>query len=274
MSDFKDIADVADRLIYEVIALLLPGTLFALLILAVTGPEVMGADGWSRGMRFASEHVVIMTAVAYALGYVVQGLSRPIAHRLATTLDWLWRSLESPRRGVSNIAVSMRTWIETAILGWPSNTPTISPDESGKTVVRLDHLVATKLADRLGLRAEERLSAADLQDLTFSALIPDVKRLERFRAAASCARGLATVVAVGWLLFVSVLILGFVSAKGMPSTWHAWLALTVLTVAFRALIRRERMYESLWRGILAPQFLVATSTPANTPNGPSTTRAE
>ena len=253
MGDLKDIADVADRLIYEVIALLLPGALFALLLLAVAGPEVLGGDGWNRGLRFASEHGVIAIAIAYAAGYVVQGLSRPVAHRLAATFDWFWRSWESPRRGVVTVAANGRRWIETRILRWPTVSPTSQSRDSGKTVVHLDHLVAKKLADRLELGEGERFSAADLQDLTFSALLPNVKRLERVprsgRSVLAVSRPVLAVVAAP-LFFILGARGRFRVERESVYLVRAWMTLLGLTVAFRALIRRELMYEALWRSIL------------------------
>ena len=98
-----------------------------------------------------------------------------------------------------------------------------------------------------------------MQDLAYSVLLPEIKRLERFRAAASCVRGLATVLSIGWLALVGELAVGLFSHAGWPLTWTSLGAVAAMTAAFEALMNRERMYESTWRGVIAPQFLIATT---------------
>jgi hypothetical protein len=259
MSGFKDIADVADHLIYEVIALLLPGALLGLLFIGVLGPDVAGINAWRDALNFVSSHEVIAAAISYSFGYVVQGLSRPVTHRLDAVLKWLGRSVNRPRIWLLREVLSGRGWVERKVLRWPESLPPKSNAADNKSSINLEELMSKRLAQRLGLDEVHSLTSRDVQDLAFSALLPEVKRLERFRAAASCVRGLATVLAIGWLTLVVELAVGLVSRDGWPLTWWSIGALAAMTAAFEALLSRERMYEATWRSIIAPQFLIATT---------------
>lgn len=259
MTELKDLADIADRLIYEVIALLIPGALFALLLAAMLGPGVIGDDAWSQVIAFGDAHPVVSAAVSYALGYVVQGLSRAVTHRLHASLKWLWDSVRLPRNWINRKLSDARVFVEKKIFRWPHNAQQTEPTEPEKPSIDLDKLVIERLSQRLGLDPAHRLNVQSVQDLAFSALVPEIKRLERFRAAGSCARGLATVVAIGWLALVAELALGLFSDAGWPITWGTAASAIGLTFVFNALMNRERMYEALWRGIIAPQFLISAT---------------
>jgi hypothetical protein len=241
VNDFKGLAEIADRLIYEVIALLLPGMMFALFVAGTMATLFLGPDTLHTALIFGDNHGIISCAVCYALGYVVQGLSRPVVRPLERLLRRVRAKRKKPSSGDSGPNVS-------------------SVPET------LETLAEAKLQKFLGLEGG-RLRKTQLAVLAYGTISQATPRLERFRAAASCVRGLATVVVCWWLWTFITAILAVV-ARDAYAFLARFTTLTGLSLAFWAFTEREKMYQRTWRLAVISEFMVSgLKQPLLTPSG-------
>lgn len=266
----KGIAEVVEHLLYEALGLLVPGALFALAATVAVVP-----DAWPHMMEFAVAHWIVAGIAAYAVGYVVQGISRRVTSWWDAALVLPMRGavlltalISAPTAGRVGAWLRCRKWSLLRRVGWPSapavadrlgvSAEQTAPMGGGQVPVDLQALVADRLCARLGVPSGSRFRPEDLRDLAFSALLPERHRLDRFRAASSFTRGTATVVALGGAALLVVLLLPR-EAGGWPVTAASVSGLLTLIIAYLALMERSAMYDALWSAIIAPQFLIATS---------------
>lgn len=270
MESVKGIAEMFERLLYEALGLLIPGAALAIALAAAAS-----VVDWSDLLQFADTHEGVMLAASYALGYVVQGLSRPIT--------WLWdAALILPLRAVVSVirfasatrAARAESWLcrrKWSILErqqWP--LPYCNPEEprttadwksvaaEGRHVANLQALATATLCERFALPPATQFRPDDLRNLAFSTLLPERQRLDRFRAASSLTRGLATVTALSATAYMLTLALPR-SAGGWPVTTVGMAALSSLIIAFLALMERSEMYDALWGSVIIPQYLIAAT---------------
>jgi hypothetical protein len=257
MEGLRGIAEVIDHILYEILGLLIPGTAVLLAISRLFGPET-----WQAVMFFGENHLWIAVGLAYALGYVVQGLSRPIVGLFAWFLGLPARLLGWPflhlsrarRRSLRRFGVEARKlgrkaqgWTKEHLLDRHRPRETLVPRWQA-----VDFLVLAqqRWRIRLGLPDDRILSSKQITNLSFSDLLIERGRLDRFRAATSLCRGLAVAAALSLGLVALQMLLG----QRSPSAPN-FLLLTGLTVAFYGLLERADFYDRLWESVLQPQFL-------------------
>lgn len=248
MDSLKDIADGLENLLYEVLGLLVPGSA---VVFAIAGG--LGSPWWEILIQFVSDHPWLSFGGAYVLGYPVQSVSRPVT----TLFAWLCClpfhfilaliGAISPRLRRSSLLqlYKLRSWL----LGRHTHLAPDAPD----SVSFLD-CAATYWSTRLGLPEGKRLSPRQIQDLSFSVLLNERKRLDRFRAVTSLTRGVAVAVVIGFILLVYQLWRGVYLLN--PSSLSV---IGGLLVAFYGLMERADMYHRLWHTILQSQFLSTIS---------------
>jgi hypothetical protein len=73
MDGVKGFAAIFEHLLYELLGLLVPGAATVLLI-----ASVWSSTSWNQALAFADRAPWIAIGVAYLVGYVVQGISRPV----------------------------------------------------------------------------------------------------------------------------------------------------------------------------------------------------
>lgn len=265
MDALKGIAEVIDHILYELLGLVIPG---AATLLGVSW--LLGTDTWTAVTTFGEKRLWLAVGVVYVLGYMVQGISRPVVG----LLDWLLglpaRALGWPivrlsrvrRRGARRVGVACRKagrwvqrWIDNHLLRRHRHATSRVPRAQAVDLKQLAH---ERWRARLGIPADRLLSARQLTNLSFSALLEERARLDRFRAATSLCRGVAVAVALSLALVVIQLLL-----EHRPATSDNFLLLTALVVAFYGLLERADFYNGMWEDVLQPQFL-AHATRAST----------
>ena len=246
----KGFAEIAKHILYEVLGLLVPGGTFALAVAWAIEP------GWASVLlRLGEQHTWLALGGAYILGYPVQSLSRP-----ATTIfEWVLTRPAALLRLVGRVLPeSVNEWIERRVAAFESvltrrHAHSYAADDADSTV-DYDVLMHAHWLPRLGLEAGRKLSPSQLRDLSFSELVGDRDRLDRFRAAASLARGVAcAVTAVAWI-FTWQLVIG-----ERDVTWNAVGVALLGIVAYYGLMERADMYDRLWNAVLRSQFLCVAS---------------
>lgn len=255
----KGIAEIIDHVLYEILALFIPGATMAL-----TTAWLLGPDTWNAAVALTTAQPWIAGVAAYLLGYVVQGFSRPVVavlewilQRPARLLRWViqrwlpgvWERLA--RRGDDLEGMLKRRHAHQK-----------APATAGRPV-DLAVLARERWEKRLGVPEEHALSADQVRNLSYSELLPQRARLERFRTAASLTRGVATVVAVAFALVC----VQFVSGDRALGR-QAVLLVQGLVVAFYGLLERADMYDRMWNAVIPPQFLAASTHPQPQPDPP------
>lgn len=250
MDGLKGFAEVAEHILYEVLGLLIPGGAFALAVSAA-----LGGEAWTTLLVFGRQHPWLSLAGAYVLGYPVQGISRPVT----VTSEWL---LRFPGRLVIGTILRLvpqrpRRWAKGRLMAferWLTGRHGHEPGATREDAVDLEELSLAYWTARLLVPAGKSLSPRQVQDLSFSVLLPERKQLDRFRAATSLARGVAvSVVAVALILAVQLWL-----GVREPS-WSLVLTLMALVVAFYGLMQRAEMYDELWRDVVPAQLLCAVT---------------
>jgi hypothetical protein len=256
----KGIAEVIEHILYEVLGLLLPGACF---VLAVA--YVWGGTTWADALRFACEQPWIAGGAAYLLGFVVQGLSRPVTGATewilrspARLLTWLYR-LGMPEQARTVVATWRARGAAVLFDRHRHSTTTVPAGQA----VNLDSVAEAFWRKRLHIGEDRRLSWSQVRDLSFSALISERNRLDRFRAATSLCRGVATTVAICIAIMVMQLVREERSISWVSAGWIAGLLL-----AFYALLERADMYNKLWNAVVQPQFLASATAEERRKNQP------
>jgi len=253
MNDLKGLADVVDHLVYEVIGLLLPGSIILLVSVAVVLPEQ-----WSGALGFAGLHPWIAVGAAYTAGYLLQSLSRPICNLTS------WALTTVPRLSVwflRRVSQGAHGWLKekTSSLGrWliGGDTPPANTSDDARAV--LEAVAAGYWERRLGLASGLSLGRRDVIDLSYSAIGDERKRLLRFRSANSLCRGLAAIAALG----LGGVVAGLLGP--LPINMNTVLAVVALIIIFWGFMSRADMYDSLWNEILVPQFLALATAKTST----------
>jgi hypothetical protein len=244
MDSLKGIADVIEHILFELLGLLIPGTVFALTIAGLLGqpwPDLL--------LQFTAERPWLAFPAAYVLGYAVQGISRPVT----TSFAWL---LLLPGRAAllltGRVSQRLHTFIRARLdtlrqflIGRHTHDQKQMID-----TVDFSDVASTYWRARLGIRPGKQLSRRQVQDLSFSVLSSERKQLDRFRAAASLARGVAVAIAVAFVVLLFQLVIDTRNLSPMFIT-----ILAGLLVAFYGLMERADMYDGLWRAVVLPQFL-------------------
>lgn len=266
MDALKGIAEVIDHILYEILGLVIPG---AALLLIVT--RLLGTDTWNTVITFGEKRLWLAFGAVYVLGYVVQGVSRPVVG----AFDWLlglparllgWpvvRLSRVKRRRIRRVGIACRKvgrWIQR----WSDRQFLRRHRPANSRVPRAQAVDLKQVAQerwraRLGLPDGRVLSARQLTNLSFSVLLQERARLDRYRAATSLCRGVAVGVAAALSLVVGQLVV----LERTP-TPEAFLLLAGLVIAFYALLERADFYNELWEDVLQPQFL-AHDTRADSP---------
>lgn len=264
MGDLKGFAEIAEHLIYEALGLLLPGVAAALLAVAVLAPEA-----WGPTMTFGSARTALVLAGAYALGYVVQSLSRPVCNLTGWALARPWAvarwAAEHVRPGLGS---RLEAGKERAVR-WLRAGHAPADDAATDEHVVLADLVHAQWHARLAAPAGRRLRARDIVDLSFSALGDERRRLARLRALTSLCRALAALVALGFWGLLGALIgvwalLGL-QRQAWPVTAWALGGLALLWLAFVSFIERADLYDGMWTKIIPSQFLANVGAAASPP---------
>lgn len=257
MDSLKGIAEVIDHILYEVLGLLVPG---AATLLGIS--RLLGPDSWQAVVAFGEDRLWIALGISYVLGYVVQGLSRPIVGLFdwllglpAKILGWpflqLSRTRSRPLRRLGIMSRKMgrwlQRWIDKTLLRRHRHR---SSDVPRRQAVDFMQLAQERWRARLGLAEDRVLSRRQLTNLSFSVLLAERARLDRFRAATSLCRGVAVAVALSLALVALQMILG-----QRPPTAANFLLLTGLLAAFYGLLERADFYHEMWEDVLQPQFL-------------------
>jgi hypothetical protein len=252
MDGLKGISEIIEHLLYETFGLVLPGGAFCITLVAIIGNPL-----WNNALQFATDHPWITLAGAYILGYPIQGMSRVVT----TLFEWL---LLLPGRILFKLigirSSRIRNWSQKVLQqgkGW------LTGRHSHTTLVDSASIDLTELAtsywtNRLSLPKGKKLSLRQVQDLSFSTIQSERKHLDRIRASASLARGVATVVVVNTVFLVYQLIF---SLRVFSSS--IFLILVGLIIGFFGLMERADMYDRLWRTIVPSQFLSTISRDAS-----------
>jgi hypothetical protein len=246
MEGVKGFAEILEHLVYELFGLLLPGAAMALLV-----ARVWSTTSWQQALTFADNQPWLAFGAAYLVGYVVQGISRP-----TTTL--LEALLRLPGRLLGSLIGLIAPKFRTRLRAWRGAAGDFLQRRHRHTHTRLpvEQAVDLKLIARgewerrLQLPEGRVLSESQVRDLSFSALLGNLGRLDRFRAAASLARGTAAAVAITFVIIATQLLFGLRTLSG-----GMFAALATLLVSFYALLSRSDFYDRLWNDVLHPQFL-------------------
>lgn len=261
VDNLKGIAEVIEHILYELLGLFVPGSVFVLTI-----ARILGQPGWDQLLQFITDHPLLALLGAYVLGYPLQGISRPV-----TTI--FQRLLLFPGHliliFVGYFSKRFRLWIQTRLDGFKyaltqrhANQHPLDED-----TVNLSDLGQDYWNTRLSIPVGKRLSYRQVQDLSFSALLTERKYLDRFRAATSLARGVAVVVVAAFVL----LLYQFITGSRALSPENIFLLIGLL-IMFYGLMERADMYDRLWHTILLPQFL-CTITRDRTPKATALTNS-
>jgi hypothetical protein len=242
----KGIAETIEYILYEVVGLIVPGLCFALGV-TYAWDSVAAADL----LRIGNNWRWLSLVAAYGLGLALQGLSRPITAVFAglLRLPWIvsrWAGrLVTTKRFRERLATRFNAFQAFLFHRHRHLYIEVSPDRR----VDLDEVAEQRWRARLALPADRRLSVSQVRDLSFSAISTERHRLDRFRAATSLARGVATTIPVCVAILVFRISVGHVPL-GNTLGWIA-----ALVVLFAGLMERADMYNRLWNHVLQPQFL-------------------
>jgi hypothetical protein len=246
MDGVKGFADIFEHLLYELLGLLVPGAAMVLLV-----ASVWSSTSWDQALAFADRIPWIAGGVAYLVGYVVQGISRPVT----TLVDVLLRSPAIAAGALLGLAAPR---LRERFQRWRSSISSFltrkhrhmhGPPQAGEPV-DLRAVARDEWTRRLRLPENQVLSDSQVRDLSFSAMVGNLGRLDRFRSATSLARGTATAAAVTLVILCAQLLAGL-----RPATGGAFAALAALLLSFFALLSRADFYDRLWNEVLLPQFL-------------------
>lgn len=248
VDQLSGIADVAEHLLYEAVGLLIPG---ALLLFA--GAAALGHGAWAAILELSSQHPWLTVGGAYALGYPLQGISRPVTNvsrlpfRFACWALCRAASLfgEDAKRDLVEWARRTRRYLHS------SHRPTPDDDwaqRREKSEPDLSAFLARYWSKRLSLSEGVEPSPTQVINLSFSRILSERRQLDRFRAAASFARATAaTIVLVLVTLAVQII-------TGMrPSSSMLLLTISGLALTAYGLLERADFYASLWRSVLKAQ---------------------
>jgi len=246
MNGLKGFAAMAEHILYETLGLVIPGGMFAL---GIGG--ALGDEAWTQMLAFGRDHPWVSLAAAYVLGYPVQGISRPVT----TVFEWI---LRLPGRLVIGTVLRLlsqrqRRWVHGRLLAFERWLTGRHAHEAGATsedAADLNKLCLAYWTDRLSLPSGTTLSPRQVQDLSFSALLTERERLDRFRAATSLARGAAVSVVAIMVTLGTEIGLGH-----RVLSWPLVMVLIGLVTAFYGLAQRADMYDVLWRSVVPAQFL-------------------
>lgn len=229
MDSIQGVVDAFEKLLYDVLGLLLPGG-----VLLCAGARVLGGDTWTAALAFAGQHPWLSVATAYLVGLALQGLSRPLVNLCRL-----------PGRGLRAVAGSGLRRAGAFLQSGHRATREDRPTTEG---VDLLGVLKRYWSTRVPLEEGEELSRQQVVDLSFSAILDHRRQLDRFRAATSLARGVAAA------LVPVVVVLGFQLAAGLrPRRATAFVLLGALLVAIYGLIERADWYAGLWRSVLHSQ---------------------
>lgn len=246
MDGLRGIIHVAEYVLYETLGLLMPGAAFTLALAAA-----VGGGWWDVLIEFADEHPWLAVGGAYVLGYPVQGISRPII----TTFEWLFRL---PGRVVTGIVLwllpdqasgRVQGWLD-AIERRLTRRHTHTAADTDGEIVDLRQLEVMYWRQRLGLTEGQQLTRRQAQNLSFSVLLSERSQLDRFRAAASLARGTTVAVAAAFVVLSAGLLVGAHESSNLVTC-----TLVGLPIMFYGLVQRADMYDGLWREIIPVQLL-------------------
>lgn len=265
MEGLKGIAEVVEYILYEVVGLIIPGTCFALGVSYAWDPAA-AADL----LRIGEEWWWVSLVAAYVLGMALQGVSRPITSLFAGLLKLPWALARSAGRRVTTERFRERLATRFhALRRFLSHRHRhLYVDVPPESRVDLDEVAEQRWRARLGLPADRRLSVSQVRDLSFSAILAERHRLDRFRAATTLCRGVATTVAV------CVAILAFRILVGNVPLWNTLGWIAALVVLFAGLMERADMYNGLWNHILQPQFLAVDTRDIGQPDATPGTQQE
>jgi hypothetical protein len=241
----KGIAEIVEYVLYEVVGLIIPGTCFALGVSYAWDPAA-AADL----LRIASDWPWVSVVSTYVLGLAVQGVSRPVTAVFGglLKLPWVligWGGRLTPQRFRSWVGRGLAA-VESFLFHRHSHQYVEGPAEGR---VNLNDVAEQRWRQRLGLSDDRRLSASQVRDLSFSAIVSERHRMDRFRATTSLCRGVATAVDVS----IAVLLVRI--AMGLAPLWSTLGWIIGLIVLFAGLMERAYMYDRLWNYVLQPQFL-------------------
>ncbi|MGB7211719.1 MAG: hypothetical protein WBC97_03755 [Gemmatimonadales bacterium] len=235
MGDLKGLAEVVDRLVYEVIGLLLPGAV-------MIGASMPLLTDHSRQdvFGFAMAHIWLTVGMCYVTGYFVQGISSPVCTVTRAFVALLARISGN----LAKIPHKMRR-------GGPRNGAVVDTnvDSQQPIFAALPELAQNIWRRQLSLSAQNKLSSQDLIDLAYSTLGEERQRLLRFRSAGSLCRGVATIAALAAWTLTSVGLAALSASRGEI------LLATGLFVAFVAFDSRSRMYGQVWNSAVIAQFV-------------------
>jgi hypothetical protein len=250
MDGVKGFAAIFEHLLYELLGLLVPGAATVRLV-----ASVWSSTSWDQALAFADRAPWIAIGVAYLVGYVVQGISRPVTSLVelllrgpvivgSALLGWVAPRLRKRLRGWRDRASGFLTRKHRHAYG---------PAPEGQPV-DLRAVARDEWTRRLRLPDGKLLSDSQVRDLSFSALLGNLGRLDRFRSSTSLARGTATAAAVTLVILCAQLLAGL-----RPATSGSFGALAALLLSFFALLSRADFYDWLWNEVLLPQFLAHVS---------------
>jgi hypothetical protein len=263
MDGVKGFAEIFEHLLYELLGLLVPGAAMVLLI-----ASVWSSNSWDQALAFADRTPWIAGGVAYLVGYVVQGISRPVT----TLVELLFRA---PALAVGALLGRMAPRLRVRVKDSKSRAATFLTSRhkhghghgsvDGMAPVDLRAVARDEWSRRLRLPAGQVLSNSQVRDLSFSAMLGNLGRLDRFRSATSLARGTATAAAVALIILCTQLLAGI-----RPATGGIFAALAALLLSFFALLSRADFYDRLWNEVLLPQFLAQLSSEKTRDEGRAT----
>jgi hypothetical protein len=244
---------VAKHLLYETLGLLVPGAAFvACISIAIGGNELAGL------LAFTESHRWLALFGAYVIGYVVQGVSRPVTTVTETILG---APVVLVRAMIRVLPIRARNLLERRVERLNNSLLKRHAHKHGGDIiagsaapVSFDALLLEYWSHRLNLARGERLTAQQGIDLSFSALMAERERLDRFRAAASLGRGVSVAVAAA----IAVIVVGFIRNPGSLS-WMGIGTIEGLVIAFYTLMERADMYDRLWNAVL-PAHLLSVAT--------------
>jgi hypothetical protein len=242
----KGIAETIEYILYEVAGLIVPGACFALGVAYAWDPAAAGDL-----LRLGNEWWWLALAAAYVLGLALQGVSRPITSIFSGVLKLPWILSGRASRLVTTTQFRERftsklNVIQSFLFHRHRHLYIDAPPDSR---VDLDEVAEQRWRARLALPADRRLSMNQVRDLSYSAILAERHRLDRFRAATSLCRGVATTIPI------CVAILVWRISGGHLPLWNTLGWIAALVVLFAGLMERADMYNRLWNHVLQPHFL-------------------